>query len=220
MTPLQSEVRFWTCSYEPYSGYIIFFVSPFALVAAPVFGLLTLCSRRPVRTGRLYASLTSLSFVNVLVGLGLLLCVRRALYSRRACSLRLRRLLVARAPLCARREHRTTSAISLTSSQPPSRPLSFRLRSSNIPTVFDPQQQQNLNDIDFYFMLFLACGQLFVKFIEAQVCHIFLFVVVTGRKHNKWSALYWTEDDYDSLTQHHKARGGGGSQEHWFDRSG
>ena len=77
-----------------------------------------------------------------------------------------------------------------------------------------------MNDIDFYFMLFLACGQLVVKFVEAQVCHVFLFVVVTGRKHKKWSALYWTEDDYDSSTQHHKIRGGGGSQEHWFDRSG
>ena len=66
---------FQQCSYEPYSTYIIFFIFPFALVAAPVFGLITLCSRRPVRTGRLFANFTILSFTNVFVGLGLLLCV-------------------------------------------------------------------------------------------------------------------------------------------------
>ena len=70
---------FQQCSYQPYSAYIIFFIFPFALVAAPVFGLITLCSRRPVRTGRLFASFTILSFINVFVGLGLLLCVVRVL---------------------------------------------------------------------------------------------------------------------------------------------
>jgi hypothetical protein len=48
-------------------------------------------------------------------------------------------------------------------------------------------------------MLFLVCGQIIVKFIEVQVSHVFIFLVVSGRKSGKkWSALYWTRDNYDS----------------------
>jgi hypothetical protein len=48
-------------------------------------------------------------------------------------------------------------------------------------------------------MIGLLLLQLLVKYCEVQLCHVYLYAVVTVRKTRKWSSLYWTSDQYDAV---------------------
>ena len=176
-------LKFYTCTQLPYTTPIWFFISPFTLIVAPLMGGLALLARRPIDAGRRFAQFTALSFINVAAGIIMLLCVF-SLLSSQCENARARRV-------------RTLAYPPFHVSPPP---LPYNVRTLLYYRYLKKsggKVQATSNQIAGN--IILLCVQLLVKYVEVQVCHLYLYAVVTVRKTRKWSSLYWTSDKYDSI---------------------